>query len=375
MQLSDLSTPCAVVDLDVVEANTARMSERARALGVRLRPHVKTHKTLEAAALSVAREFGGLTVSTLREARFFAEGGARDVTYAVPLPPSKVDEALDLARDVEQLHLLVDDAASASALERGARSRGVRASVFLKVDCGYHRAGVDPRSDQGRSLARALADSAHLAFAGVLTHAGHAYAARDRQELVAIAEEERRVTVDFAESLRAEGVEVPVVSVGSTPTLSVAESLAGVDEARPGNYVFYDLSQVALGACRPEDVALTVLSTVIGVYPRRSSVLVDAGALALGKDAGPTHLDAEFGMGRLVAPAAVAGHRLTGLSQEHGQLEGVGNFGLGVGERVRIAPNHSCLTSALHEAYWVVRGEEVVARWEPVRGWSSRSPA
>lgn len=368
MRLSDLPTPCAVVDLDVVEANTRRMSERARVLGVRLRPHVKTHKTLEAAGLSVQEEFGGITVSTLKEGRFFAEHGFGDITYAVPLVPSKLDEALELAGRVERLHLLVDDLHCLEALDGAAASRAVRASVFLKVDCGYHRAGVDPLSEEALTLARRIAEASHVRFAGVLTHAGQAYAARDRAELSAIAEVERRVTVEFAERLRADGLTVPEVSIGSTPTLSVVESLPGVDEIRPGNYVFHDLHQVALGACRPQDVALTVLATVIGVYPKRSSVLVDAGALALGKDGGATHLDADFGMGRLVAPEGAAGLRLCGLSQEHGQL-GEGGSALRIGERVRIAPNHSCLTAALHEAYWVVRGEDVIERWEPVRGW------
>lgn len=355
MRLDELKTPCAIVDLDVVERNTARMAERMTKLGVRLRPHVKTHKCVEAARLQVRGHFGGITVSTLAEARHFKKAGFDDITYAFPLAVSRIEEAAELG-----VRVVIDQEETLAEIEK----RELRLPAYLKVDCGYHRAGVDPDRPESVALARRLARS--LDFRGILTHAGHSYASRTAEEIRAVARAERDVMVAFAKKLREAGCDPKEISVGSTPTMSVVEDLSGVTEARPGNYVFYDAFQASIGSCRIEDAALSVLASVVGRYPAQKKILVDAGALALSKDAGPTHVDAECGYGAIFG---LDGRRFDGtifaLSQEHGQVRGDAP----VGAKLRIAANHSCLTAAMYDRYAVVRGGEVVDEWKPVRGW------
>ncbi len=368
MRIGDLSTPCALVDFEAVDRNTRRMAERMTRLGVKLRPHVKTHKCVEAARLQVRGHFGGITVSTLAEARHFARAGFRDITYAFPLAIPRIAEAAELARSIDRLNVLIDHEATLAALE----ASGFRFSAFLKVDCGDHRAGVDPSRLESVELARRLSRAAD--FRGILTHAGHSYACRNADEIRVLAAQERDVMVAFAKRLRAAGVEVREISVGSTPTMSHAENLDGVTEARPGNYVFYDAFQASIGSCAPEDAALSVLATVVSHYPSQNKLMIDAGALALSKDTGARHVAPDCGFGAMLSldGRRLPELRLTDLSQEHGQARGVEPLRFErypVGAKLRIVPNHSCLTAAMHDRYHVVRGANVVAEWKPVKGW------
>jgi len=372
---NQLSTPAALVDLDAVERNCARMRERLTSLGVRLRPHVKTHKTVEGALLQCGGAPGPITVSTLAEARFFLAAGFTDMTYAVPVAPARLGAAVDLVRRGARLHLLADHEATVAEVVRCAAESRETLSLFLKVDCGTHRAGVDPDSVDAIALARSIASSPGLALAGILTHAGHAYQCRNPREIAAVARHERDVMVRFAARLHDAGVDVTEISVGSTPTMTVVDNLDGVTEARPGNYAFFDAFQVAIGACRLEDCAFTVATTVVGCYPDQRRLVVDAGALALSKDLGARHMDEEFGYGTVMS-ADMATRlwelRVTALSQEHGQV--VVNSPrhaeeFPIGTVLRVVPNHSCLSAALFDTYHVLRANQVVGEWRPVRGW------
>jgi D-serine deaminase-like pyridoxal phosphate-dependent protein len=282
--LDDLPTPALLLDLDRLEANLARMAQRAKSLGVRLRPHVKTHKCLEIAERQLHLGAQGLTVSTLEEVRTFAEHGFDDLTWAFPVPLSRLAQ-LEAIPERVRLGLVVDSGEAIAALE----ALGRPFAVWLKVDCGYHRAGVDPSGPAALELAERLHRSAVLRFAGLLTHSGQAYHARGLPQLAAAAETERRVMVECAARLRRHGIPVPALSVGSTPALSAAASLEGIDEVRPGNYVFYDYTQTVLGSCRVADCALTVLACVVSCQPGARHSVVDAGALALSTDRGPQH--------------------------------------------------------------------------------------
>src|SRR6185295_17320092 len=331
-------------------------------LGVAMRPHIKTHKSLEVAGLQQALGICGITVSTLYEARVFAGHGFTDVTWAFPVILTRLEEVRELAERIT-LRLVVDSPEAVDALER----LGVPLHVWLKVDCGYHRAGVDPDSPQAVELARRLAESPTLTFDGLLTHSGHAYNGPGRAEVAAVAAQERDVMVGFAERLRREGIAVPAVSVGSTPALSVVEGLGGVSEIRPGNYCFHDFTQVAIGSFGVRDCAVTVLSSVVSCRPGDGRSVVDAGALALSKDLGPGRPQRPS-MGEVFADYAAGildeEVRLLSLSQEHGIL----SVPRPVGSRVRIVPNHSCLTAAQFDDYAVVRGDQVVDRWKIWRG-------
>jgi len=372
VQICDLPTPSALVDLDQLERNAARMADKARRLGVRLRPHVKTHKCIEIARIQTDLHFGGVTVSTLAEAQAFASGGFTDITYAVPVAPQKIAEAADLNHEIDALNILIDHPETFRAVEEFARSNNVVLPVFLEVDCGYGRSGFDPEDESAEELVHRVAESQTVDFRGLLTHAGHAYRARDRSEAFAVACEERNVITAFAAQLRDLGIAIPEVSVGSTPTARAIDDLTGVTEIRPGNYAFYDAFQSAIGSCDLDEVAFSVLATVVSVHPEAGRAVVDAGALALSMDPGPTHVDPDCGFGVVVATEdlhPLPGLRITRLSQEHGSLTGPGVAALLPGTRVRIVPNHSCLSAACFDRYQIVRGTEVVDEWHPVRGW------
>jgi D-serine deaminase-like pyridoxal phosphate-dependent protein len=372
VKTENLKTPCALIDLDRLERNATHMARRAHELGVRLRPHVKTHKCAEAARIQVRGHFGGITVSTLAEARGFADAGFRDITYAVPIAPQKLTEALEIGSRIDRLAVLIDHMETITAIEGTARAHTVTFPVWLKIDCGLHRAGVNPESDLAVALATRLQNSAHIDFRGVLTHAGQSYDAVDREGALAAAREECAVTRVFLERLTEAGVRVPEVSIGSTPTMTAAEKLGGIDEIRPGNYAFFDVFQNAIGSCALDDVAFSVLATVVSAHPEQERAVIDAGALALSKDPGPTHVDPDCGYGRIVTVEdqhPLPGLRLTSVSQEHGEIGGPGTAALRPGTHLRILPNHSCLAAACFGNYQVIRGTEVVDEWRPLRGW------
>ena len=359
-----LTTPAFLVDRAIVARNCDRMRAKAVASGVAFRPHVKTHKTAEAARMQHGGDRGPITVSTLAEAEFFADRAFRDITYAVPIAPEKLARAAALASRVDRLNLLIDSVDALAAIEDFYRAESVGFDVFLKVDCGYHRAGVDPDAPASVQLATGLASSPAVRFRGVLTHAGHSYNAHNVDEIRAVARQESAAVIRFRERIGGDVIR----SIGSTPTLSVVDRFENVDEVRPGNYVFYDAFQATIGSCRVEEVAVSVLTTVVGSYPERKAMVVDAGALAMSKDAGPDHVDPKFGYGVVcdidLKPLPA---RLIALSQEHGKV--AIDRPLPVGTKLRIIPNHSCLTAAMYDRYHVIDEGRVVDEWQPCRGW------
>jgi D-serine deaminase-like pyridoxal phosphate-dependent protein len=372
MMVDELPTPCALVDLDRLERNARRMADKARRLGVRLRPHIKTHKCIEAARIQTDLHFGGVTVSTIAEAQAFAAGGFTDITYAVPIAPQKIADAADLHGEIDSLNLLVDHPETVRAIDELAASRSITLPVYLEIDCGGGRSGVDPDNESAEILVQRLAGAENIDFRGLLTHAGHAYGARNRSEAYEVACEERNLMTAFAAELRDLGVDVPEVSIGSTPAMKAIDDLTDVTEVRPGNYLFFDAFQTTIGSCTTDDIAFSVLATVISVDPERGRAVVDAGALALSKDAGPIHVDPDCGYGLPVAVEdqhPLPGLRIVALTQEHGSLSGPGCEALHPGTRIRIFPNHSCLSAACFDRYQVLRGTEVVDEWRPVRGW------
>lgn len=359
----DVETPALLLNRDVMERNLKEMAGRAKKLGVSLRPHIKTHKCLELGRRQLAHGAQGITVSTLFEAQAFARGGFTDLTWAFPLDRTHIPHVRRIAEGGATLRVILDDLETAKALA------GSGLHVWLKVDCGYHRAGVDPSSRYALDVARELGAERGLVFDGILSHSGHAYRTRNKKEAAEIAEQERQVMVWFAELLRKDGLPVRGISVGSTPAMVAVESLSGVTEARPGNYIFYDRTMVLIGCCEPRDVAVSVLATVVSHQPGASHFVTDAGALSLSKDLGPGHLGLEPVFGE------VQGHpelTVASVSQEHGVIRAAapaaieGKFK--VGTQVEIVPNHSCLTEAHFDEYVVIDGGRMVDRWHIERG-------
>jgi len=372
MKLETLKTPGLVLDVAKVKRNAARMSRRLKQFGVDLRPHVKTHKCIEVARIQTDGHSGAVTVSTLAEARAFAANGFSKITYAVPIESGKFDEAIEISRDCE-LSLITDDIEVPDQLNDAAKQANVHLNLFLKVDCGYHRCGVEPTQQEATEIPRRISNASNLRFAGILTHAGHSYSCQTKPELLALAKHERDVMADFGEALRKEVGQVPIVSIGSTPTITSVDHLDGIDEVRPGNYIFFDAFQATLGSCSFDDCALTVLASVVHRDRERRKVIIDAGAIALSKDRGPVGLNPDCGYGKVLD---LSGKDLnltvSEMSQEHGVVipKDEDSFDrLRVGSRVRVLVNHSCLTAAQHSHYNVLEGEDIVDHWKIHTGW------
>ncbi len=380
-QLADLDTPAALLDAPRLDRAIGRMQQRMDTLGVALRPHVKTAKCLEVARRQRAAGARGITVSTLKEAQEFFAAGFDDITYAVGLAPQRIGAAFDLVRRGCRLKVVVDSLAAAAALAEAARredaSEGLRPEVLVEIDTDGHRAGVAPEAPLLIEIGRMLGDAGLLA--GVMTHCGASYECRGAAALEAMAEQERARCVRAAERLREAGLPCPIVSVGSTPTALFARSLPGVTEVRAGVYVFYDLVMAGLGVCAPEDIALSILSTVIGHQPDRGWVLTDGGWMAMSRDRGTQAqaLDQGYGLVCDEAGGVLEGWIVNQANQEHGIVEHRGGPAAAgdvqrrfpIGTRLRVLPNHACATAAQHADYAVVEGQAVKARWPRFSGW------
>ena len=373
MNISSGKTPSLLLDVARVKQNAERMSDIARRNNVRLRPHIKTHKCIEVARIQTEGHDGAITVSTLEEARAFAKHGFRDITYAVPIEKGKFADAIAIKRAGVKLNLLTDDAKTVEELNKAAGDGGEKFDVFVKIDCGTHRVGVESDSPQAIEIPRKISDTKNLNFAGILTHAGHSYDVKTKEEILTIARHERDSMVELADRLRGNGIEVSCVSIGSTPTMTHVDHLDGVDEIRPGNYIFFDGYQATLGSCTFDDTALTVLAAVIHLDAKRRKLVIDAGGIALSKDRGPTHLDAACGYGHVLdLEGHETGMRVTGLSQEHGEIHAEDDETFSrfkVGDRLRILANHSCLTAAQHSHYNIIEDGVIVDQWQIHRGW------
>ena len=379
-RLVDLETPALLLDLAVLERNCAAMAARARRLGVRLRPHLKTAKSAAVADIATRGQFGGLTVSTVAEAAYFAARGYPDLTYAVGIAPGKIAPLAAIARKTSAtITLICDDAGLVRAVDEAALANGQPFPLLVELDTGGGRGGVAPDGDDLLPLAQTVASCRALRLAGVLTHAGHSYHAHGSAEIRRIAEQERAEATLAAERLRTAGLPCEMVSVGSTPTVVCAENLAGVTEIRPGVYTFFALQQAALGVCTEADIAVSVLATVIGHNRRSRRVLIDAGALALSKDVSASEFRPEIGYG-LIRP--VRGQSLpvedlfvADVHQEHGFIAAPAGReppwdALPLGATVRVLPNHACLTAAAFDRYHVDQGDGLAGlTWDKAVGW------
>ncbi|MFD5270860.1 DSD1 family PLP-dependent enzyme [Streptomyces sp. NPDC058335] len=377
--LADPDTPFAVVDVHRTLRNIERLSARTDRLGVVLRPHVKTAKSLDVAGLLHDGTPCPVTVSTLAEAEAFADGGYTDITYAVGLGPHKIPRVLALLRRGVTLRVLLDSAEQAAFVADASRRAGLAVPAQIEIDCDGHRGGLRPDAPALPEIGRILHDAGCLD--GVLTHAGESYFAYTAEDQRLAAKNERDTAVAAAERLRAAGLPVATVSVGSTPTAHAAEDLTGVTELRAGNYVFFDLVMAGIGVCRIEDLALSVVVTVIGHRPEHGWIITDGGWMAMSRDRGTAvqAQDQGYGLVTDLAGNLVPGLVMTAASQEHGTLtarDGAHLPDLPVGTRLRILPNHACATAAQHRGYHVVDGTRTTNTapaiqdfWERVTGW------
>ncbi len=375
--LSNLPTPCLLLDESRLATNIDDMSSRLAGHGVAFRPHAKTHKCAQIAArMTGAPGFAGLTVSTLREAEFFADAGFDDLLYGVSISPDKFERAGRLLARGVSLILVVDTLEVADLLIRWLNQQALQAPVMIEVDVDGHRAGIEPDDPLLPLVGERLAASPDCLFTGIMVHAGESYFCEGVDAITAHAERERAGAGTAAAALRSRGIEVPVVSVGSTPTARYAPDLTGVTEARPGVFVFYDLVMAGIGACSEEEFALSVLTTVISHKASHRRLIIDAGGLALSKDRGTAGQQRDCGFGLVMAAdgsSPYPGLRVDFANQEHGIISLPADYELAsfpIGSRLRILPNHACMTAAAHSGYHLL-GENGPSGefWERCNGW------
>jgi D-serine deaminase-like pyridoxal phosphate-dependent protein len=369
--LAELPTPCLVLDRPILMRNLEAMARAVGQNGAALRPHMKTAKSIDVARLALASRHvraAGITVSTLAEAEYFSGHGINDILYAVGITPQKLDQVAKLNVAGADVKVITDDADTASAI--GAHPRPPR--TLIEIDCGEARGGIAADDPALLDIATRLGG----ALAGVMTHAGHSYSGRHPMAMREIAEAERQAALLAAGRLRAAGLPCPIVSVGSSPTALYARTLEGVTETRPGVYMFGDLFQAEIATVTLDSIAVTVLASVIGRRPAERRLVIDAGAMALSKDRSTQATPNDYGFGLVldIMGRQSLGHSLVSrANQEHGIVDldpAITPPALKVGDKLRVAPNHTCMTSAAHDRYFVVDGDEtVVAIWPRVNGW------
>ncbi len=377
MNLQELETPALLLDRIKMERNIARLKDRLAPSGVTLRPHVKTNKSADVTA-RIGAPGTPITVSTLKEADYFLEHGWSDILYAVGIVPSKLPHVEKLVQRGAKLTLLLDNVEAAQALAAWCRERALDLPVLIEIDTDGHRSGVKPEDGLLLDIAAALSaeEGTGAWLAGVLTHAGDSYNCRSAEAIEALAEQERAGAVRAAERLRAAGYRAPVVSVGSTPTAHFARSLEGVTEVRAGVFVFFDLVMHGIGVCAVDDIALSVVCTVIGHQREKGWLITDAGWMAMSRDRGTAKQPVDQGYGLV---CDVDGKPLSDLvlidaNQEHGivrhRTDPSATPMLPVGTLLRVLPNHACATAAQHDSYAVIAGgTELEARWTRIGGW------
>ena len=370
------ATPALLLDRAKMEHNIARMREKIGALGVVFRPHVKTAKCLEVIEL-LSPGRGPVTVSTLREAEELAAAGYRDILYAVSITPQKIARVQALRRQGVDLKIIVDNYEVVSAIAAGGFDTTDPIPTLVEIDTDGHRAGVNP-ADAALLNRIAGGIGGPLRLGGLLTHAGGSYDCRSLEELKASATQERAGIAQAATILREAGHILDIVSIGSTPSVLFSEDMTGVTEARAGVFVFFDLVMAGIGACAPQDIALSVLATVLSVQADRGRLIVDAGWMAMSRDRGTSQQPVDQGYGIVcdINGKAYPDLLMIQANQEHGVLglrtgSAAAIPDLHVGDQVRILPNHACATASQHESYLVTKAEQgaIVDIWRRFGGW------
>jgi D-serine deaminase-like pyridoxal phosphate-dependent protein len=374
---SQIDTPAAIVDRARMQANIERMQQRMDTLGVRFRPHVKTTKCVPVVRAQLEAGAQGITVSTLKEAeQFFAEGIA-DILYAVGIVPGKLGKVMALRRQGCSLKIITDNATSAAAIVAFGREHGEIFEVWIEIDCDGHRSGIQP-DDTAQLLEVAhVLTAGGMQLGGVMTHAGSSYDLDTPETLGLMAERERSACVRAAEHIRRAGMACPGVSVGSTPTALSAKDLSGVTEVRAGVYVFFDLVMYNVGVCGMDEIALSVLTTVIGHQVEKGWAIVDAGWMAMSRDRGTSKQKRDFGFGQVCTADGIIlpGYVMSGANQEHGivSCENAVDKDIAarfpVGTQLRIIPNHACATGAQFPEYCALSDNNQPEVWTRIYGW------
>lgn len=357
--LGSLRTPAVLIDRRRALRNIERMQATASARHIRLRPHAKTHKSPLIARWQIERGAIGICCAKLGEAEVFTDAGIANIRLPYPLNPVNADRVAALV-DRTHLSFIVDHPLVARQWSEAMTAARKQVDVLVKVDVGFHRCGIDPAAADALAMIRAVATLPGLRFKGLLSHAGHAYHAHSEDELCQMAAREAATLRDLVERCRKDGIQIDEVSAGATPPARFSLQQEGFTEFRPGNYVYFDRTQVALGAATLDDCALTVLATVVS-KPAADRVIFDSGSKTLTNDGARGFAPAN-GFGVVIQDDGTPDTNLLieRLSEEHATVKVLnGSTPLEPGDRVRIVPNHSCVVSNLVDRAWLVDGNAV----------------
>ncbi|WP_289117660.1 DSD1 family PLP-dependent enzyme [uncultured Idiomarina sp.] len=368
--IDTLDTPYLLIDEAILKRNIAHLKNRVESLGGHLRPHLKTLRTLEAADYLLADKTRPATVSTLAEAEAYANAGYTDLLYAVGIAPAKLNRVAQLRKRGINLHILLDNMAQAKAVSNFAQKHQQDFSVFIEIDSDDHRGGIKPEAPELIDIAQQLGHN----FTGLMTHAGGSYSCNTADALKAFAKRECDAVRSAKSRLEASGIHCPITSVGSTPTAHYGEDFSEITEVRAGVYTTFDLVMKNIGVCDFSDIAMSVVTTVIGHNKEKGWVLTDSGWMALSRDRGTASQGKDFGYGQV---CRTDGSVLTDLcvnstSQEHGVIELNDAYQLDdfpVGSQLRILPNHACATAAMHPLYHILMSDGSHNTWQRIMGW------
>jgi D-serine deaminase-like pyridoxal phosphate-dependent protein len=354
-----VDTPSLLVDLEKLTSNIKRVSGFAKDHGLKLRPHIKTHKSVKIAELQIESGAVGITTAKIEEAEVMASAGIKDILIAYPISsPEKIKRVIGLLNRGVDLKISVDSLEQIKLLQKGLEPTPHSLEVWIKVNCGLNRCGVEP-GKATLKLAQAVLFLSRLRVGGIFTHAGHAYGAATKEKIEEIALAEAKAVVESAEECEKAGIPIKVRSVGSTPTFKISGKVEGITEVRPGNAVFYDAIQVGLGVADHDSCALTVLASVVGVYEDR--IVLDAGSKTLCLDKGAHGLDSVKGYGYIIGYPDLTIDR---LSEEHGVVVFDEKPSLKLNDKICIIPNHACTVVNQFDEYTVIEGERVVDTWK-----------
>ena len=375
MSFNSLETPCLIVDKPKLLNNTAKLTSKFKKMGLPFRPHLKTTKCEAIAKIALEGIDQRIMVSTLKEAEYFSEMGIKDIIYGVGFVAEKLPRLAKLYDNGITAHIVVDNPGAISLLAKFAHELNHTISVLIEIDSDGTRAGIKPDSPHLLEIAQEISETKNLNLSGVMTHAGSSYRAKNIDEIIEIAEQERLAVTKAADTLRQNGFDIFIVTAGSTPTAMFGKNFDGLTEVRAGIYMFMDLFQANLGVCDYSDIAVSVLTTVISHQPERNRLIVDAGALALSQDRGTQHQANDCGFGLVVdakSDEIFENIFVSNVSQEHGQITTKnGNIDFEqfpIGKKLRILPNHACMTVAPYNCYHVLDEGEIVV-WDKISGW------
>ena len=374
--LEELDTPCLILDKSLLEKNCQKARKKCRELNTILRPHVKTPKSIEVTKIALDNKEGPITVSTLNEAEYFANAGFKDILYAVCVIPKKLNRLNFIQQKYScMIRMVIDSVFVAQEILNYSKLHNANFEILIEIDCGEGRSGLFHQDQKIRDISRVFAENDQTNLIGVLTHAGHSYSTKDKNEILSISNIERAEALASIKNFSNFNKMSPVISVGSTPTMFLASNLDGISEIRAGIYMFWDLAQASRGICKIEEIAISVLASVIGHNHQRKRIIIDAGSLALSKDVSANNFMKEAGYGLVCNPDTgipFDGLNVSEVHQEHGSidLESTDWFeNFPIGSLVRILPNHACLTCAAHEKYNVLENEQITESWSRTNGW------